>query len=175
MERLPKRKQNRLSGYDYSQNGCYFVTVCTKKRKPLFWDSSVDLNGTMPTVGIDSSFPASSCMPLLSEYGKIVETAIREIPNHYPNVEMERFVVMSDHVHMVMTIFGELPDERECLPHVSAPTIIGQMKRVVSQKIGFSVWQKSYHDHIIRNEIDYCSAVEYVENNPMYWFLRKEE
>ena len=158
MNELPKRKQIRLKDYDYSQNGYYFITICTKNRQPLFWD----------TVGADI------IRPHLSEYGKIVNTAINAIPQHYPNMEIDEFVIMPDHIHLILQISN---DERNgriiSAPTKTIMTVIGQMKRWVSKEIGFSVWQKSYFEHIIRDEKDYIAKAEYILNNPLKWELEQ--
>ena len=83
-----KRKNIRLKDFDYSQNGYYYVTICTKDRKNLFWES----------VGADI------IRPNLSEYGKIVNTAINAIALHYPNMKIGEYVIMPDHIHMILII-----------------------------------------------------------------------
>jgi len=94
---LPKRKQNRLKGYDYASSGAYFITVCAKDRKNIFWDKS-QLNFAKE----DSILPPDSVR--LSSYGKITEEAINAIPKHYPHIELLQYVVMPNHVHMVLLI-----------------------------------------------------------------------
>lgn len=158
MESLPQRKQNRLNGYDYSQNGCYFVTICTKNRCPLFWVTTLNPH----CVGADIIRPLSY-KSNLSEHGIIVETAIQNVSKYYPSAKIDHYVIMPDHIHMILTISNDTANGRI----ISAPTVIGQLKRYVSKKIGFSIWQKSYHDHIIRNESDYATAAEYIESNPL--------
>ena len=100
----------------------------------------------------------------LSEYGRIVQSAIREIPVHYSGVTIENSVVMPNHLHMILAI--------DCGRLIIAPTvstIVQQFKRHVSKQIGFSLWQKSFHDHIIRNDRDYSNISEYIDNNPFRW------
>ena len=87
MKELPKRKPNRLQGYDYSQNGAYFITVCTKGRSELF--------GEIP-VG------AASCRPWLTDLGEIVETEISSLSKTYANVTVDCHIVMPNHVHMII-------------------------------------------------------------------------
>jgi len=154
MNELPKRKQVRLKDYDYSQNGYYFITVCTKDRKLLFWES----------VGADI------IRPNLSNYGKIVDRAINAISSHYPNMKVDEYVIMPDHIHLILKISNDDKNGRI----ISAPTktimtVVGQMKRWVSKEIGFSVWQKSYFEHIIRDENDYIEKAQYILNNPLKW------
>ena len=125
------------------------MTVCTKNRQPLFWNP----------VGADI------IRPNLSEYGKIVENALNAIPVHYPTINVDEYVIMPDHVHMILIVMS---DDDESGQIISAPTIervVGQMKRWVSKEAGFSVWQKSFFEHVIRNEDDYVNTVAYIRNN----------
>ena len=80
--KLPKRKPNRLSWYDYSAPGAYFITICTKNRQNMFWED----------VG------ASIARPQLSGWGKIAETAILKIPQHYPAISVDHYAVMPNHI-----------------------------------------------------------------------------
>ena len=149
MTEFPKRKNIRLKDFGYSQNGYYFVTICTKDRKNLFWES----------VGADIIHPN------LSKYGEIVNTAINAISLHYPNIKIGEYVIMPDHIHMILVISNDENGRMISAPTKSLSTIIGQMKRWVSKEIGFSVWQKSYYEHVIRDEADYMVKAEYIMNN----------
>lgn len=160
MIELPRRKQIRLKEFDYSQNGYYFVTVCTKSRQPLFW----------------SDVGADSIRPCLSEYGKIADTAINAIPQHYSNIIIDEYVIMPDHIHLIIKILNDENDGRIIsAPTRSIMTIIGQMKRWVSKNVGFSIWQKSYYEHIIRDENDYNEKAQYIINNPMKYQLKDNQ
>ena len=169
-----QRKPNRLSGYDYSKNGKYFITICTHKRELL-------LGGIVENIMI------------LNEYGKIVQSEIERIPTHYENISIDIFVVMPNHVHCIVSLVGdalarpitptitetsgaaitETSDVAGILGAASgAPTIgnvIRGFKSGVSRKCGFSIWQRNYHDHIIRNEKAYTNIYEYIINNPAKW------
>lgn len=176
MNELPKRKQIRLKNYDYSQNGYYFITICTKNRQPLFWTpvGSDIIRPNMATCHPNTSTEH----PNLSEYGKIVNTAINAIPTHYPNMKIDEYVIMPDHIHLILVISN---DEKILLADGSyhhgktIMTVIGQMKRWVSKEIGFSVWQKSFYEHIIRDEKDYKTKAEYILNNPLKWKIERSE
>ena len=125
-----KRKINRLQDYDYSSDGAYFVTICTKNREKIFWD----------TVGEDIILPQSANNaydvgediilphPLLSQLGKIVERAIIAIPEHYQNVRLLDYVVMPNHVHMILLFSGDI-GRMISSPTKSLSTIVGQFKR----------------------------------------------
>ena len=156
----PQRKQNRLLGYNYDRPGYYFITVCANERAEFFWEASA-----MRSVGADIIRPFS---PALSQYGCLVEQAIQDIPQHYAGVRVDKYVVMPNHIHMILSL-ARSGGRIISAPTKAIPTIVGQMKRVVSKKAGFPMWQKSYHDHIIRGEADYRRIWEYIETNPAKW------
>ena len=151
-----KRKNTRLKEYDYSSAGSYFITVCIKDKKPLLWNN----------VGASIARPHKL---ELSQYGKIVDSAIRQIPSHYPNVNVDNYVVMPNHIHLLLSIEGDINGRAMLAPTLSQ--VIQQMKGYVSKQIGHSIWQKLFFDHIIRNEKDYIKHYTYIENNPVKWEL----
>lgn len=162
---LPKRKPNRLKYYDYSTLGCYFVTICTRYRRHLF--------GTVvsgPRGGVGRDDPGAPCVRL-SRYGEIVRKYVEMIPNVYPNVSIDQSVIMPNHIHLIVRI-----EERETgAPGSSRPTqllprIVAALKRFSNQEAGISLWQNSYHDHIIRNKSDYLRIRNYIDTNPFKWW-----
>ena len=162
---LPQRKSPRLKGYDYSQSGAYFVTICCHQRVHLFGDVA---DGEM----------------MLDTLGCIVETCWDDLPNHYDNIRLDAFVVMPNHVHGIIFISGG-DGVGEGLKPSPAPTttkrhglteIVRGLKNFSARKInqlrdtpGTAVWQRSFHDHIIRSEKSLNHLREYVENNPARW------
>ena len=157
---LPKRKKNRLENYDYSSCGAYFITICTKDRKNIFWDKN------QPNfVGEDIILPPGRVQ--LSLYGKIAEEAINAIPEYYPHIELLQYVVMPNHIHMIL--FIPYDDGRMISSPTSILTVVGQMKRYVSKKMGVSIWQRSFHDHIIRDKKDFEKISQYIYENPIKW------
>ena len=150
---LPRRKPNRLLEYDYSRAGYYFITVCTKDKRPVLWAPAI-YGSTLQTgdVGADIIRPIQA--PSLSEIGSMVEQAIREIPAHYSNVRLDKYVVMPNHIHLILAI-DQSVGRMISAPTKSLSTIVGSMKRYTSKMVGFPLWQKSFHDHVIRNEADY--------------------
>ncbi|MCL2049423.1 MAG: hypothetical protein FWG87_11940 [Defluviitaleaceae bacterium] len=169
MRELPKRKPNRLKNYDYSQNGAYFITVCTKNREQMFWKSD--------TVGAISNRPKNdnNQCPQLSEYGKFAETAIKQLDDR---IHVDCYVIMPNHIHMIIVIAES--GRTEFAPTVvpsngrtefapTIPSIVRYIKSYVTKRIGFSPWQKSFHDRIVRNEQEYYKITEYIENNPSKW------
>ena len=152
MNDLPKRKELRIREYDYSAPGVYFVTICTANRENVLWE----------TVGADNI--RLQDIPL-SAIGKVVEQGVLQIPEHYENVWVDKFCIMSDHVHLILRIESDENGRMISAPTVS--TVVGSMKRWVSKQIGRSIWQKSFYEHGIRNQQDYDEIWEYIEHNPM--------
>ncbi|MFI3326995.1 MAG: transposase [Clostridia bacterium] len=156
---FPKRKENRLKNFDYGSYGYYFVTVCTKNKECFFWEDKSH-------VGADIIRPH---LEHLSENGIIVDKTIKNIEKHYENVLVDKYVIMPNHIHLILVLS---PPQGGRI--ISAPTIsqiVGQMKRVVSRDLKFDVWQKSFHDHVIRNQNDYEKIWNYIDNNHMKWEL----
>ena len=152
---MKQRKSLRLKDYDYSQNGAYFITICTKDRKPLFG-----------AVGADSIS------------AQIISNAFEQIIAQYPCVSCPIYVVMPNHFHAILTI------DRADME--SAPTIsivvqgfkrLSTIEYIKAVKDGLlppfdkQIWQRTFHDHIIRNENDYLEIAEYIQNNPLRWQL----
>ena len=85
---FPIRKKNRVENYDYSSCGAYFITICTLERRNYFWDK------VGATIGRPQDVE-------LSPYGRIVDDAIKNIPNIYPSILVEQYVIMPDHIHII--------------------------------------------------------------------------
>ena len=154
----PTRKPNRLENYDYSSIGAYFITICTANRAKIFWAS----------VGADIIRPKD--VPL-SSVGKIVEQSILQIEDHYENVVVDKYCVMPNHIHMILRI--EANDHGRMISAPTVSTVIGSIKRWVSRQVGRPIWQKSFHDHAIRNQQDYDEIWEYIENNPLKYIINQ--
>ena len=157
---LKKRKSLRLKEYDYASHGAYFVTICTDQRRPIFW-SSTNLH-----VGADSIRPQTH-LPL-SRYGRIVEQALLAIPAHYPAVTVDNYVIMPTHIHAILRI-TTIDEDGRLIAAPTLSTVIGQMKRWGSKQIGHPIWQKSFYDHVIRNEKEYLDTWAYIDENPAKW------
>ena len=151
---LPKRKRNRLTEYDYSTPNAYFITVCTQKRKNLFWED----------VGAAIGRPENV---LLTEIGMMAKQAVLDIPKHYPTVTVNNAVIMPNHIHLLLRIKADTDGRPMTAPTISM--IINQTKGIISKKAGFSVWQKGFYDHIIRGNQDYMDIWNYIEGNPGKW------
>lgn len=149
---LPKRKNNRLSGYDYSTANAYFITICTQDRKNLFWQN----------VGATIGRPQEA---LLTHSGQIVDHYINLIGSHYPAVTVDQYAIMPNHIHLLIQIHTDDSGRPMAAPTVSV--LINQLKGAISKQIGKSIWQKGFYDHIIRDENDYQDAWRYIFGNSM--------
>lgn len=155
--KLPTRKANRLLGHDYSSCGAYFITICVKDKK--FRLSHI--------VGA----PIGRPLVELTEYGKIVDEAVNNIEKKYNTIKLDKYVIMPEHIHLLLSI---LPDENgRPMGAPTIPNVINQLKGYVSKKVGFSLWQKLYYDHVIRDEEDFYIKYQYIENNPMSRYLKQ--
>ena len=147
---IQNRKSTRLSGFDYSSSRYYFITICTQDHRCLFGSVvSTEENGKM----------------LLNQIGEVLDKHIQILDNRYPTVSVHQYVIMPNHLHMILLL-----DNGTDIPLTQ---IVGLFKSGVSKEIGFSVWQRSFHDHIIRNETDYKNIWNYIENNPARWAMDK--
>lgn len=155
-----RRKRLRLQEYDYGQVGGYFITICTKGRVRLFWD--VDRAGLEPAP--------------TNVWGDVVAQTWLDIPNHTTGVRVDKFVVMPNHFHGIV-ILEQRPVGAGSKPaRTSATEVVRQLKTFSARKInqmrgtpGAPLWQRSFHDHIIRNEADYLRIWNYIDTNPAKW------
>ncbi len=150
MNPFPTRKKNRLENYDYSLPGFYFITFCTEGRKCIL--GSIEEN-------------ADDAKICLSQFGKITQDAIERISKSYSGVFVDSFVIMPNHVHMILV----LQDGFDQLPTISR--VVQQTKGLISKRVGQRIWQVHFHEHVIRGEQDYREIWEYIEQNPEKWML----
>ena len=153
-ERLPKRKSNRLESYDYSSTGAYFVTVCTLKRQNYFCSKVGATSGRPPDIE-------------LSLCGKIVGEAIQNITIAYPELSVDSYVIIPNHIHLLLRVRADERGRPMVAPTISR--VIKQLKGYVSKQIGKTIWQKSFYDHIIRDREDYEEHLKYISENPVRW------
>ncbi|MBR7114036.1 MAG: transposase, partial [Firmicutes bacterium] len=151
---IPQRKRNRLKSYDYSTPGAYFITVCTKERQNLLWENVGASNARPPQI-------------VLSEYGQTVEAVIQRINRYYPSVSVENYTIMPNHIHLLLQVHETNGGRPLVAPTISQ--IVQQLKGQISKQLGSSIWQRSFHDHIIRSDADYRMIWEYIDTNPQKW------
>lgn len=169
------RKLNRWHRFDYSSSGYYFVTICTKDRKPYFAKIK---NGDV----------------LLNAHGKFAETCWKEIPLHFSNACIDEFIIMPNHIHGIIILKNTVGDAHGH-PHIEGnadrrslhlrsqmylPKIMNAYKSSVTRTIKHTLkdnnfsWQKSYHDHIIRNDYALVEIRQYIRMNPLKWDIDAE-
>ena len=161
------RRSIRLAGYDYSQPGLYFVTICTFKHQQLFGQIE---DGYM----------------ILNEAGENANICWLLIPDHFPNTELDEFIVMPNHVHGIIHIvdfgnvgaknFSPLPNNMNSFhsPSKTLGSIVRGFKIGVTNWIrkntdNYHVWQRNYYEHIIRDEDDLDRIRKYIRHNPGNW------
>ena len=141
-DNFPIRKKLRLEYYDYSKQGLYFITICIKNRRKIL--------GKINNNQIE-----------LSKEGIVVQNYIEYIVKKYRNIKIDEYIVMPNHIHMIISMDNE--------NYANLSRIIKQYKGSVTKQIGHSIWQKSYYEHIIRNEKEYYNIREYIQNNIINW------
>ena len=161
---LPQRKVVRLRGYDYSQAGAYFCTICVHRSH-----RHKELLGRIRDHTLHKN-----------RFGELVEECWQEMSEHRAQVELDAFTVMPNHVHLLLWIVGETQSEifeghfGPQAPN-SLPTILGGFKSAVTRAVGIErdekteVWQFRYHDRIVRTEDELTNVRRYIENNPANW------
>jgi REP element-mobilizing transposase RayT len=154
-----KRKPNRLASYDYNQAGAYFITICTQDRKCIL--SRIVGGGVLDA-------PDN----LLTDVGKIVEKNILS-GKYVERVSVTKYVIMPNHIHLLLVVGANTSGTSKAPSPTNAliPHFISTFKRFCHRESGERIFQRSYHDHIIRNEQDYLKIWEYIENNPKQWEL----
>ena len=163
-KQFPQRKQLRLKNFDYSTPGAYFVTICTHNRKCI-------LSRIVREIGESTEIQ-------LTEYGKIVDRLINTVPLPY-RVTIDRYVIMPNHIHLIIMVGdrGEtraIPKSPLQIRRSVISKIIGYIKMNASKEIHntygkIPVWQRGYHDHIIRNRDEYKKISRYIYENPIIW------
>lgn len=175
------RRSIRLKEYDYSRIGAYFVTVCTWQRECLFGEICVPVGA--------GSKPARECdQPgmVMNEFGELVDFTWHDLPGHNRNICLDAFMIMPNHIHGIVVIEGQGGADGAGLERAGlepAPTlseIVRQFKTFSSKRInklrrnpGCPVWQRNYHERVIRDEKELSAIREYIENNPRKWDLDK--
>ncbi len=181
---MERKNSLRLSNYNYSVSGTYFITICSYKREEFFGEITNNLIH-------------------LNDYGKIIHDCWYQIPTNYKKIKLDDFVIMPNHIHGIIWIVGaihESPEEKRKIHETpenkltlgngvirELPLRIERRKMLISKIIGrfkmnsaklinnirnskgSHVWQRSYYDHIIRNETDLNNTKAYIQNNPLNW------
>lgn len=155
--KFQKRKPMRLYGFDYSMNGSYFITVCTKDRRALFGP-----------------------LGARTAAARMVERTFLETVNRYEGIATPIYVVMPNHFHAIITVAradtGSAPTVSEVVQSFKRHSTVaygGLVKEGLALPYEKQLWQRSFYDHIIRNDDDYFETYKYIEENPLQWQLDK--
>ena len=146
---LPQRKPTRLKHYDYNSDGAYFITICTHDKQKILCDIVGEGLCALPSVK-------------LTPIGKIVEQSIEYISENYNNIRVDKYAIMPNHIHLVITKqTGGHGD-----PPLQVYDIIGRLKSFTNSHYNGTLWQRSFYDHIIRDQNDYLKIWNYIDSNP---------
>ena len=140
---FPKRKSPRIPEYDYSEANFYFITICIDGKKCIFGEAGN-----------------------LNWLGRIAEENLIKISAINPSIRLDHYVVMPNHIHAILDVG---PDNQKNLSNVIGQYKMSVTKLARKKVAGFRVWQRSYHDHVIRNQVGYEKIWAYIENNPLKW------
>ena len=141
-----ERENPRLRNYDYTSDGYYFITICTKEKIHYFGEI---VDGIMQ----------------YSDIGKVANEGIKKINDVYKFIQLDKYTIMPNHIHIILILKKET--------EISVSRVIKQYKEYITNQIKESIWQKSYYDHIIRNEKDYLRIWKYIDENILKWNLDK--
>ena len=153
------RKSIRLREYDYATNGAYHVTICTKNREKVL----------SRIVNVGEGLCALPKVQLTA-IGEVVASTIRYIQEHESNVHIVHYVIMPDHVHLLILL-----EEKGGRGSPPLHEIIKRLKTYTTRCYGQVLWQRSFHDHIIRGRQDLEETWQYIDNNPIRWIQNKKE
>ncbi len=161
-----------MLGYDYSSNNLYFVTICVQDRICCFGNVGTGRDLSVPVDDpINTNNPNQKMN--LNEFGKIVHNQWEWLGNQYPYIVLHSFIVMPNHVHGVIEINSDLVKDN-FFKIKSLSELIGAYKTTSSKQIHLLgndkfAWQRSFHDHIIRDEAAYERICNYIDTNPDKW------
>lgn len=175
------RKHVRLEHYDYSSGGYYFITICSKERQNIFArysqknEKSVVVTGLAP-VNNESVNKIKNNNLTLSPLGKIIYNQWHKIPERYENIDIDEFIIMPNHIHGILIV----NKKSGASPDTTISNIVGGFKSIsaveylkfIKQKnlnISGKIWQRSFYDHIIRDDESLNKIREYIHNNPYTW------
>lgn len=163
---LPRRKTLRLKNFNYGTDGAYFITICTYNRVCTL--SEIVGEGLAP--------PSVQ----LTDYGIVLDEQIRLLHSRFPSVSVDNYVIMPNHVHLLFRLAsitdtgGASPSPTVHDGKTTEPTVIDVVRVLKSQSTRLcrgtsKLFQRSFYDHVVRREDDYCRIWNYIETNPAKW------
>ena len=172
MKKYYEHKQHRLKNYNYSNNGSYFITICVKNKECLLGDIvAVDDPIDRQNQNINDLIyqKATNAKMILSDYGKITKKYIDSSNTAYENLKVDNYVIMPNHIHIILSVNNNVLICKSKPWHDIIPTYVSSLKSLITKEIGFPVFQRNYHDHIIRDENEYEKIWNYIETNVSNW------
>ncbi len=201
---LPKRKTTRLKDFDYSTSGAYFVTVCTQDRMPILseivttndTDNKTTCEHSLSMVGeglccedffenprkcpwgtppVSQRHVHPTFQTELKPCGKIAEEQLNLLSNRYPNVRINDYIIMPDHIHAIIFLHNQTGGAS---PSPTLNDVVCAFKsltsRICKQNFGIErMFQRSFMDHVIRDREDYETRRKYIYENPLRWYYKK--
>lgn len=152
---LSKRKPTRLKGYRYDRPGSYFITICVQDRRPIL---------SKIIVG-EGLAPPAVC---LTATGRLAEEQLEQLPIRFPAVTIDKYVIMPNHIHLILTLQAGTGGAS---PSPTVTQVVGTFKSMTTRLCeGESkLFQRSFYDHVIRNDMDYQEIWTYIDQNPAKW------
>ncbi|MBE6581364.1 MAG: hypothetical protein E7650_07115 [Ruminococcaceae bacterium] len=158
---LPKRKPTRSHKIDYSREGVYFITICTKDKKHTL--SHIVGDGALDVPRV-----------CLTSIGEVVNAHILRTAEKM-RLTIDRYVIMPNHIHLLLyinengTSRAPSPTSDNFYTNALIPRFVSTFKRFANKEAGQSLFQRSFHDHVVRDRHDYRKIAAYIENNPLLW------
>lgn len=156
------RRSIRLKGYDYSQAGLYFITICVQDRRCIF--GRITFNEM-----------------ILNDFGMVAHQQWENLPQLFPNMDLGAFQIMPNHMHGIISLHSLPAGAVRATLTVALGNIVGAYKSLVANEclkihkqkhpdetMG-KLWQRNYYEHIIRDETSYQRISAYIANNPKNW------
>jgi len=168
MTKPSTRKQIRLKNYDYANNGYYFITIDSINRKNIF--------GEINNKRVGAPLACARNNIKLSTIGQIIKNQWDNIPNEYNNIELDHSVIMPNHLHGIIVInkraqASGAPTISQIIRSFKSKSTMEYLTYIKQNNLNVSgkIWQRSFYDHIIRNEESLNKIREYIINNPAQW------
>lgn len=158
---FPNRKLPRLKKYDYTTPGAYFITICSHEKQCIFGHITPGSHG-------------DDARMVYSPIGELAKACLLKIESHFPNITIDNWTIMPNHIHMILCIDAET-ERIYPFPTASISTAVGMFKAAVTRAVKSAyiqsgkLWQSSFYDHIIRNDEDYQTIWNYISGNPSKW------
>ncbi len=165
-KQLPNRKRLRLRNYNYSWEGSYFITICSKDRECIFGRVIKDYIDNDNILAVEKKIAVDAHVEL-SVTGEIVRKYIETGHTAYRNMFVETYVIMPNHLHLLLYVKGNKAFSN--CSNSAVPNFVSALKHLINNECGKNIFQRSYNDHIIRNDKEFDKIYDYIEYNPQCW------